>query len=149
MAKMLKRCFDILEETQTKYDKTAVAGIVKTLFPDNRRLLTFLQMESQLGEVGAGSLSKAASATPEALIEAMQGKKYKEVQQWILNNADRLSDDFYERLFKMLEPKIADQAVPQLVLILADGQKFDHIVPSKYIHFLAIATEVMMQVQFK
>lgn len=149
MARMLKRVFDILEETQTKYDKMAVAGIVKTFFPDNRSLLTFLQMEAQLGEIGAGSLAKAASATPEALIEAMQAKKYKEVQQWILNNADRLADDFYERLFKMLEPKIAEQSVPQLVLILGDAQRYDSVVPSKYIHFLALATEVMMQVTFK
>jgi hypothetical protein len=145
----LRRVFDILEETHTKYDKTAVAGIVKAFFPDNRRLLTFLQLESQLGEVGAGSLAKAASATPEALVEAMQGKKYKEVQSWILNNADRLNDDFYERLFKMLEPKIADQSVPQLVLILGEAQRYDSVVPSKYIHFLAIATEVMMQVTWK
>ena len=149
MAKMLKRVFDILEETHTKYDKAAVAGIVKAYFPDNRGLLTFLQMEAQLGEVGAGSLAKAASATPEALIESMQGKKFKEVQQYVINNADRLSDDFYERLFKMMESKVADQSIPQLVLILADAQKYDSVVPSKYLHFLAICTEIMMQVQFK
>lgn len=149
MAQMLKRVFAILEETQTKYDKAAVAGIVKAFFPDNRGLLTFLQMEAQLGEIGAGSLAKAASATPEALVEAMQGKKFKEVQQWIINNADRLADDFYERLFKMLEPKITDQSIPQLVLTLGEAQRYDSFVPSKYIHFLAIATEIMMQVQFK
>lgn len=149
MAKMLKRVFSILEETQTKYDKMAVAGIVKHYFPDNRSLLTFLQMEAQLGEVGAGSLAKSASVTPEALVEAMKAKNYKEVQQWIVNNADRLQEDFYEKLFKLLEGKIVDQSVPQLVLTLGDSQRYDSVVPSKALHYLALATEVMMQVQWK
>lgn len=149
MAKMLKRVFDILEQTETKYDKSAVAGIVKAYFPDNRGLLTFLQMEAQLGEVGVGSLAKAASATPEALVEAMSGKKFKEVQQFLANNADRMQDDFYERLFKMIEPKITDQSIPQLVLILAEAQKHDAVVPSKYLHFLAACTEIMMQISWK
>jgi DNA polymerase III delta prime subunit len=149
MAKMLKRVFDILEETQTTYNKPAVAGIVKSFFPDNRRLLTFLQMEAANGAIDEGSLAKAASASPESLIDAMKAKKYKETQNWVLNNADRLNDDFYERIFKMLEPQINEQSVPQLVLILADAQKYDNVVPSKYLHYLAVATEIMMQVQFK
>lgn len=149
MAKMLRRVFDILDETKTVYNRPAVAGIVKTFFPDNRRLLTFLQMEAANGEINEGTLAKAASASPEALIEAMKGKKYKETQNWILNNADRLNDDFYERVFKLLEPQVNDQSVPQLVLILADAQKYDAVVPSKYLHYLAVATEIMMGVQFK
>lgn len=149
MAKMLKRVFDILEETKTEYNKMAVAGIVKAYFPDNRGLLTFLQMEATLGKIDEGSLAKATAASPEALVEAMKAKKYKEVQGWVINNSDRLGEDFYERLFKMLEPMISDQSIPQLVLILADAQKYDAVVPSKYLHYLAVATEVMMQVQFK
>jgi DNA polymerase III delta prime subunit len=149
MAKMLKRVFDILEQTQTKYNKAAVAGIVKTFFPDNRGLLTFLQMEAQLGEINEGSLAKAASASPETLIESMKAKKYKEVQAWVLGNADRLGEDFYEKLFKVLEPQITDQSLPQLVLILGEAQKYDSVVASRFLHFFAVATEVMMQVQFK
>lgn len=149
MAKMLKRVFDILEETKTTYNKAAVAGIVKAYFPDNRGLLTFLQMEAKLGQIDEGSLAKAVAASPEALVEAMKAKKYKEVQTWILNNSDRLSDDFYEKLFKMVEVQITDQSVPSLVLILAEAQKYDNVVASKYLHFLAVATETMMQVQWK
>lgn len=149
MMQMLKRIFHILDTTKTAYDKTAVAGIVKAYFPDNRSLLTFLQMEAKLGEVGAGSLAKAVAASPEALIDAMRGKKYKEVQQYVLNNIDRMSDDFYDRLFKLLEPAMTDQSIPQAVLILGDYQKYDNVVPSKYLHYLAMCTELMMQVSFK
>jgi DNA polymerase III delta prime subunit len=149
MAMMLKRVFAILDQTQTPYDQRAVAGIVKNYFPDNRGLLTFLQMEAQLGKIDEGSLAKAAAASPEALIESMKAKRYKEVQGWILNNADRLNDDFYERFFAMMEPQITDQSLPALVLILGDKQQYHNVVPSKYLHFLAIATEAMMQVTFR
>lgn len=149
MMQMLKRVFEILEKTETAYDKASVAGIVKAYFPDNRSLLTFLQIEAKLGEVGPGSLAKAVAASPEALVDAMKGKKYKEVQQYILNNIDRMSDDFYERLFKIMEPALTDQSIPQAVLVLGDYQKYDNVVPSKYLHYLAMCTELMMQVGFK
>jgi DNA polymerase III delta prime subunit len=142
MARMLKRAFDILDETKTPYNKMAVAGIVKHYFPDNRSLLTFLQSEAAKGQIDEGTLAKA-------LVEAMKAKKYKEVQQWVLNNSDRMSDDFYEKLFKILEGQISEQSIPQLVLTLGESQRYDSVVPSKYIHFLALATEVMMSVQFK
>lgn len=149
MAKMLKRSFDILEQNKIDYDKQAVAGIVKYFFPDNRSLLTFLQTESKLGKIDEGSLAKAASSDPSVLIEAIKAKKYKEVQSFLLNNVDKISDDFYNKFFGMMEPKIADQSVPQLVLILGEYQKYDSVVPSKYIHYLAMCTEVIMQVNFK
>ena len=148
MAKMLRRVFGILDETETIYSKPAVAGIVKAFFPDNRRLLTFLQLEAKSGAIDEGTLAKASSTSPEALIEAMKGKKYKDVQAFVINNSDRFTEDFYERLFKMLESQIPEQSVPQLVLILGEYQRYDAIVPSKYIHFLALCTEIMMQVPF-
>lgn len=146
---MFKRVLGILDENKIEYDNKAVANIVKSFYPDNRRLLTFLHKESKSGKIDEGSLSKATSVSPEALIEAMKGKKYNDVKSYLLNNADRLNDDFYGRLFKMLETKLADQSVPQLVLILGDYQKFDTVVPDKYLHFLAMCTEIMMGVTFR
>lgn len=149
MVQMLKRVFHILGATNTPYDKQSVAGIVKAYFPDNRGLLTFLQMESQGGEIGPGSLAKASASSPEALVDAMKAKKYKEVQNYVINNVDRMQDDFYERLFKIMEPALQDQSIPQAVLVIGDYQKYDQVVPSKYLHFLALCTELMMQVSFR
>lgn len=149
MTQMLKRIFEILDNQKVPYDKASVAGIVKAYFPDNRGLLTFLQMEANSGEIGPGSLAKAASAAPEALIEAMKAKKYKDVQNYVLNNVDRMKDDFYDRLFKILEPVVTDQSIPQAVLVMGDYQKYDSVVPSKYLHYLAMCTELMMQVGFR
>lgn len=149
MAKMLRRVFDILDENTIPYNKAAVAGIVKHFFPDNRRLLSFLQNESAHGAIDEGVLAKASATTVDFLVDSMKDKKFKEVQSWILNNSDRLNDDFYEKLYQMLEKRISEQSIPQLVLILGESQKFDSVVPSKYLHYLAACTEVMMQIQFK
>lgn len=149
MAKMLKRTMEILTLEKVDFDPKSVAGIVKYFHPDNRRLLTFLQNESKLGRVDEGALAKAASISPETLIEAIKTKKYADVKQFLANNVDRIADDFYGRLFTMMESKVTDQSVPQLVLLLGEYQKYDSVVPSKFIHFLALCTEIMMQVQFK
>lgn len=147
--KMFKRVCEILDENTIAYNKPALAGIVKAFFPDNRRLLTFLQMESSTGVIDEGSLAKASAASPEALIEGMKAKKYKDVQQFLVNNSDRLNDDFYSKLFAMMESKITEQSIPQLVLVLGDYQRYDSVVPDKFIHYLALCTELMMQVTFK
>lgn len=149
MAQMLKRIFDILDLNKIEYNKPAVAGIVKYFHPDNRRLLTFLQHEAKLGKIDEGSLAKAASTDPSMLIEAIKEKKYKDVQQFLLNNVDRLSDDLYNKLYTLMEPKLVDQSVPQVVLLLAEYQKYDSVVPSKFIHYLALCTEIIMQAKFK
>ena len=146
---MYKRCCFILDEQKVEYSKPALAGIVKNFAPDNRRLLLFLQNEAACGKIDEGTLAKAASVMPEALVLAMKDKKFKEVSQWIANNADGLQEDFYDKLFKLLEPVLVDQSIPEVVLVLGDYQKFDNVVPSKNIHYLAMCVEVMMSAKFK
>jgi DNA polymerase III delta prime subunit len=149
LPKMFKRILEILDIEQVTYDKKVVASIVQKVFPDNRQLLIFLQGEAQKGAIDEGSLARLNSMNPEFLVEAMKAKKYNDVREWVANNADRLNDDFYDQLFKMLETKLVDQSIPQTVLILGDAQKYHTVVPSKFLHFLSVSTELMMQVQFK
>jgi len=146
---MFKRCCFILEDKKIDYDKSALAGIVKTFSPDNRGLLLWLQNEAANGKIDAGYLAKAASVKPEVLVSAMKDKKFKEVSQWIENNANGIHDDFYGKLFSLLEVSLVDQSIPEVILILAEYQKYDTVVPNKTIHFLAMCTEIMMAVKFK
>ena len=146
---MFKRCCNILDTEKIEYSKPALAGIVKNFSPDNRRLMLFLQSESCHGKIDEGTLAKAASVMPEALVAAMREKKFKEVSQWIANNSDGIKDDFYDKLFKLLTPVLVDQSVPEMILVLGDYQRYDSVVPSKEIHFLSLCTELMMSAKFK
>lgn len=148
-ARMFKRCTEILEAKGVTYNKVVLAHIVKKMFPDNRSLLQFLQSESASGPIDEGTLARLNSASPEALVEAMKAKKYGDVTQWMANNADKLHEDFYDRLRIMLTPKLADQSIPEMIMILGDDQNHFHNVPSKFIHFTAMVTKLMMTVAFK
>lgn len=149
IAKMFKRSCEILDAENVPYDKKVVATLTQKCFPDNRSLMVLLQDESKHGQIDEGAVARLASVSPEALLEHMKTKNYGEVKNWVAQNADRINDDFYGKVFRLFDGKIAEQSVPQLVLILGDYQRFHSTVPDRFIHFLALATEVMMQVQFK
>lgn len=147
--KMYKRVLEILDNEGVEYDKKVVARIVQKFFPDNRQLLVFLQGEAAKGPINEASLARLSSMDPSVLIEGMKAKKYNDVRDWVANNADRLNDDFYDQLFKLITPSVTDQSVPQIVLVLGDAQRYHTVVPSKFLHFLSVCTELMMQAQFK
>ena len=146
---MFKRCCFILDDQNIPYDKAALAGIVKSFSPDNRRLLLWLQGESVNGKIDEGSLARAVSVKPESLINAMKDKKFKEVSQWLENNASGLHNDFYSKLFSLLEIHAVEQSLPEAVLILSEYQKHDNWVANKTLHMLAMCTEIMMGIKFK
>lgn len=148
-AKMFKRCIEILDENGVTHDKKVIAPLVKKFFPDNRRLLNFLQKESATGAIDAGTLAKASTTDTSALIEAMKTKKYGDVKNICFDMADRWGDDFYSILFKSLENQVTDQSVPEIVLVLGDYQRSHSIVPDRFIHYLTICTVIMMNVKFK
>lgn len=147
--RMFKRVMEILDIEKVQYDKKVVAHIVQKFFPDNRQLLVFLQAEAAQGPINEASLARLSSMDPSTLIEAMKAKKYNDVRDWVANNADRMSDDFYDSLFKLMSPLLKEQSVPTAVLILGDHQRYHTIVPSKFLHFLSICTQLMMEVNFK
>lgn len=149
-AQMLKRVFAILEEEQVTYDKMAVVQVVKKFAPDNRKILKTLQAyHKKHGTIDAGILGKLAGADIDALLSAMKQKKYDEVKTWCLNNFEMLGDDFYLRMFKTLEPVVVPQSVPQSVLTLNDYQRYHATVPDRFVHFLSLMTQLMMEVSFK
>lgn len=148
-AQMFKRSCDILDQEGVEYDKRVVASVVQKFAPDNRRILNFLQQQAASGKIDEGVLGKLNFGDSNVIIEAMKAKDYGKVKQYCMDNADQLGDDFYGKLYKALEPTVDGQNLAQAVLILADYQKFHSTVPDRFIHLLAMVTELMMGINFK
>lgn len=147
---MFKRACEMLDAEGVEYSKPVIATLVKKYVPDNRQLITKLQQYSTAHKrIDEGILSQTASADIEGLFENLKGKKFELVKQWCFDNQTKLSDDFYGVLFLKMEPRLEQNSVPELVLILDEWQTKHSIVPDRYIHFLAMMTHVMMKVQFK
>lgn len=148
---MLRRSMQILEAEGVTYDKAVIAALVMKFAPDNRKILNELQKyATENGKnIDAGILGRLKGADQETLVQAMKDKKYDEVKLWVTNNTDRLGDDFYGRMFKTLEQVLVPQSVPQMSLTLNEYQRYHSVVPDRFVHFLALMTQLMMEIQFK
>ena len=143
-----KRICDILDNEQVGYDPKAVAAYVWKYLPDLRSVITGIQSYVKTkGTVDIGILGQTADS--DALLEALKGKTFKKVLEWVAENADRLGDDFYGNLYKTLEPHIEGKSKAELILILGDAQRYHNVVPDRFIHYSSILTQVMMECQFK
>lgn len=149
-AQMMKRSFEILDENNISYKKPVVAAIIKKLIPDNRRILQTLQRFSgSANGIDEGVLGFLASGDTSALVTAMREKKYSDVKQWCFDNHDRLSDEFYGGLYKALQPLVVEQSDPEMVLAIEDSQRYHTVVADRFLHYLALCTELMMSLKFK
>lgn len=149
-ASMLKRVSEILKIEGIEYNPQVLAQIVKKFVPDNRRILIFLQRYATSNKViDEGALAKIVSGEITTLIDSMKEKNFAGVKDWLFQNYEQLQSDVYTKLYKALEPVLTGQSVAQLVLTLGDYQKYDSVVPDKFIHYLALNIEIMMNSEFK
>ncbi len=148
---MMLRCFEILDNEGVEYDKKAVAMLVGKYAPDNRSILNMLQLYSSENnkQINSGILAKLQGADTQSLFAAMKGKKYDDVKAWVQNNVDRIGDDIYDTLHKGLSPLVVPQSEPEMFIILNDSQRYHSIVPDRFVHFVALITQLMMTLNFK
>ncbi len=150
MALMHKRCTEILTAEGVKFTPSVVAQMVKRYSPDNRALLNRLQEYAiQFGEINEGVLTHIRSADIQVLVKSMAEKDFAAVKQWCFVNQDVLHEGFYKLLYDTVEKAIEPQGIPDLVLQINDAQNHLRGVPDKFIHFLALATTIMMTVKFR
>jgi len=148
-AQMFKRACEILDDQGINYSKPVIAQMVKKYQPDNRGLIEKLQEYAVAHRIiDEGILAQMASASLDAVIGSMKEKRFDQVKQWCFDNQDRLTDEFYQKLFLKAEPLCEKPSVPELVMILDEWQTKHREVPDRFIHFLAMCTHIMMRVQF-
>lgn len=148
-AQMFKRCGEIMTSSGITFDPKVLASLVKKFSPDNRSLLQHLQTFTTSGNLGVDALVGIQSTDISVLIDAIKNKKFNEAKAIVIDQAARYNDTFYGELYRNLEPIIKDQSCAQLVLILGEYQRYHNVVPDKFIHFLALVTDVMMQMSYK
>lgn len=147
---IFKRVIQILEAEGVAYEKPPLGHLIKMYAPDNRKIINEVQKYAkENGKIDNGILGKLKGADEATLLQAMKEKKYDEVKEWCFNNFDRLGDDFYGRIFKSFQPVLVPQSVPQAVLIINTYQRFHATVPDRFVHFLAMMTELMMELTYK
>lgn len=142
-----KRMKDILDIEEIKYSDKVLAELLKKHFPDYRRVLNELQRYSIGGVIDEGILSNLAEMNVKGLIDALKGKDFKKMRQWVANNVDTDPQGIYRKVYDALIDKV--KQVPHLVLLIADYQYKAAFVADQEINLTACLTDIMASVDIK
>lgn len=158
--KMCHRVVEILQTENVPYEPKAVMAVVNRYYPDNRSILGALQAYvNQNGKVDLGVVSSLGGETFDNLIKILKSRDFKSMTQWVMDNVDSISSDFYGRFFRYvypdtrlrsdLPPKIDPSSVATLVVLLGEEQKFHSGTPDPYVHLVRLLTIMMTDPEIK
>lgn len=145
-----KRVTTILETENVEFDKSTVAELVKTHFPDWRRVLNELQRYASTGRIDAGILANKSEDNFNALVTLMKERNFTEVRKWVGENSDIDSSVLYRTLYDMLPTKVGStQSIADAIIILADYQYKEAFVANSEINRVAALATLMAEVDWK
>ena len=149
-AQFYKRVTYILGEENVEYDKSTVAELVKTYFPDWRRTLNELQRYASTGRIDAGILANKTEDGFNNLIAFMKERNFTEVRKWVAENLDIDSSVLYRQLYDLLPSKIdSTQSVADAIVILAEYQYKEAFVANSEINRVAALATLMAECNWK
>lgn len=147
MKKILLRTSKILDNENITYDKKILAGIIKSDFPDIRRIVNSLQKFSRGGELIQGE--ETSSSKFMNLIKALSSKNYTKIRNAVSDITNY--DNCILKIFDSLDTYIKEQKmIPNAIIILGKYGYQNNFCVSKEINMLSLCTELLQEgIEFK
>ena len=144
-AQFALRAAGILKENNIKFEPSLLMKYVISMAPDWRGSLNGLQGKTTTGVLDSSILSE----TPDELVEFLKAKRWKDAQEWIFRNSYLHPKQLEASLYRALQPQLADESKPQVVLLFATYSDKISSGADPSITLLALATEIMMGAEWK
>ena len=145
--RFMGRLTDILKLENVEFDEKVVAEVLKKHFPDYRRVLNELQRYSASGVIDAGILANVQEINMKELVDAMRGKDFKKVRQWVVDNIDNDPGIIFRKIYDTILDDVKSQAA--LIVLLADYQYKAAFAANQEINLVACLVEIMAGVEWK
>jgi len=145
--RFMKRLSEILATEGVAFDEKVVAEVLKKHFPDYRRVLNELQRYSASGVIDAGILANVQEINMKELVDAMRGKDFKKVRQWVVDNIDNDPGIIFRKIYDTILDDVKSQAA--LIVLLADYQYKAAFAANQEINLVACLVEIMAGVEWK
>ena len=139
------RVVGILRENDIKFSPQVLQTFMFEYAPDWRHLLNQLQFATKTGELNGDSLSQTATQC----VEYMSKKQFTNVRDWVFGQSHVHPRVIERNLYKALEENLVDASKPQAVLIFAEYSDKITRGADPSITLLALATQLMMELQWK
>ena len=150
MKKFYQRICNILTEENITFDKKLIQHAIVHFFPDFRRCINELQRYSATGQLSDKILSNVQNEKIDALLEAIESKKFNSVRKFILENWHGTEQELYRSVYEELMQKASPQSIPDIILILSKYGFESTFAVDKEIHTLACMVELMsLPIEFK
>ena len=140
-----KRVVPILKGADIKFSDRVLAKFILDMAPDWRGILNNLQGATKTGELTSDILKD----TPDTLITYLKNKKWTDVRDWVFEHAYIHPKKLEMDIYKSLQSHLEDASKPQAVLIFAEYSDKITTGADPSITLLALATQLMMEVNFK
>jgi DNA polymerase III delta prime subunit len=135
---MFSKCISILEENNITYNKKDVADLIKSRFPDMRKIINDLQKSSMTGEFIISNDSPEELLVE--LITSYKEQSFEKIRNTVKNIADY--DGMILKLYKSID-MVEKKSIPNFILILGDYQYKSMVCLSKEINFLCMVVEML------
>lgn len=143
------RAIEILEDNNVKYNKRVLAEFIQLHFPDFRRIVNELQRYGQSGEIDSGILRSISDQITDKVVDFIKNKKFTEMRSWVDSSPTVDLPVLFDKLLDALEPKLVNQSMPELILLLDDYQDKATRSINPRITLSAALTQMMMLLEFK
>lgn len=143
----LQRVCRILETESVPYEKPVVVEVIKSHFPDWRRVINELQKYSATGSIDSGILRNFTDTALTKLIGYMKDKNFTAVRKWVAES-DMDTNEFFRAFYDKAENYIVAGSIPMLVLHLAKYQYQNAFAADTEINLVACLTEIMADCTF-
>lgn len=140
--KVIAYVIGLLKYEKITYDADAIKMLVEEKYPDIRKVYNLLQQYSAMnGHIDKNILNFVS--VDDQFYQLLLEKKLKSARQYILDSGYDL-DEMYSDLYNNFLNKIDDKnKEAQVIIILADYQKWSGQVADKELHFAACMAEIM------
>lgn len=144
----MNRAKGILDGEGISFEEPVLADLIMKHAPDWRRILNELQRSTVTGHLSGSGSNTAGSALFPDLLQSLKDKDFKKMRAWVANNIDIDTSAIFRGLYDNMTDHVKPQAIPQLVLILAEYQYKAAFVADHELNTVACMTEVMANVEF-
>lgn len=141
MNDVMNHLVKILDAEKVKYDFKDVAFIIKSYFPDMRKIINFAQQSSVNGELKLAKANTADQDYKMKLIELLKTPNkagvFTEIRQLVADASFSNYEEVYKFLFSRVDDFAKPIKAPEAILIIADAVYQSSLVFEREITFVA------------
>ncbi len=146
MAVAMAHVVNILDLEKISYKKEDVASIIKSYFPDLRKIINFAQQSSVTGILKIANINATDQDFREKLIGLLKQPKkadiFTEIRQLVANSSFSNYEEVYKYLFDHVD-EYAGVKAPEVILYLADAVYQSALVFEREITFVAAMHRIL------